>query len=315
MTFNRSELLDYYYRDLYPELELLEKERKEILKKLKFAILVIAPFALVLMFKLSNENNLAVEIPIVAISIFSLVAVWLSRDYKRTFKKRIVSRLISKIAPSLRYDSSGKIPESIFRMSALFEDDFSRYEGGDLIEGEIDGIPIKASYLRVQKSYRDSNGRKRERTIFSGIFIVTEFHKRFRHTTRVVPDISEKYLGLFGEWIQKLAAQKLVRMDSPAFEKEFKVYSDDSIEAHYLLTPNIMERLVKMKKRANAPLYISFRLRKLFIAIEKSSDPFKPSLFRFLLDIEIFKRYMENLNLILGIVETLNLDRKIWSKE
>jgi hypothetical protein len=118
-----------------------------------------------------------------------------------------------------------------------------------------------------------------------------------------------------GSWLQDVASDKLVRMDSPAFEKEFKVLADDPVEAHYLLTPNIMEKLVQLKRKAGAPVYLSFKYDKLFIAIANGGQWFEPSLFKSLLSLDIFKSYIENLNLVLGIVEDLNLNRRIWSKE
>jgi hypothetical protein len=315
VNFSRSELLDYYYRDLYPELESLEKERKSLLRQLAFAALIVACAAFLIIQKTSAFGDLTLQISIGALILLGIVATWLTKGYKATFKQRVISRLIAKIAPSLRYDPAGRIPEVLFRMSALFPERFDRYEGSDLIEGEIDGVPIQMSHLRVAKEWTDSRGRRHERTIFSGTFVVTEYHKHFKYTTKVVPDVAEKYFGVLGEWVQSQTSSKLVRMDSPAFEKVFKVFSDDPIEAHYLLTPNIMERLVQMKKRAKAPIFLSFRLRKLYIAIGNGGDRFEPSLFRSLLDFDIFRDYIENLNLILGIVETLNLERKIWSKE
>jgi hypothetical protein len=167
----------------------------------------------------------------------------------------------------------------------------------------------------VEKETTDSKGRKHRTTIFAGTFIVTEFHKHFRKTVKVYPDIAEKYLGVVGSWLQDVAGDKLVRMDSPAFEKEFKVLADDPVEAHYLLTPNIMEKLVQLKRKAGAPVYLSFKYDKLFIAIANGGQWFEPSLFKSLLSLDIFKAYIENLNLVLGIVEDLNLNRRIWSKE
>jgi len=257
----------------------------------------------------------AIEISIAAFGATIFAANWLMTDYRRKFKKRIFKELVAKIDPALLYNPSGTIPRPIFTMSGLFDTDIDYYEGNDLIKGKIGATPIEFSDLKVEKEVRDSKGRKYRSTIFAGTFIVTEFHKRFHNPVLVYPDAAEKYFGLVGSWFQGAVNGKLVRMDSPAFEREFKVYSEDPVEAHYLLTPVIMEKLVALRKKADAPVYLSFRLDRLFIAIQNGGNWFEPTLFKSLLSIDVFKSYIENLNLILSIVEEFNLNRRIWSKE
>ncbi|BDY13092.1 DUF3137 domain-containing protein [Hydrogenimonas cancrithermarum] len=315
MKFNTSDLLDYYYEGLYPELEALEKERKRIVRQIVVVFIVVA---LALLWILSRTGGNAETFLFLAFGAFVLLGFvinWLMGSYRRRFKERIFRKIVTRIDPNLIYIPDGMIPKTIFRLSGLFSDDIDHYDGNDLIRGKIGETPIEFSDLTVEKETTDAKGRKDRHTIFAGTFIMTEFHKSFKHTTMVFPDIAERYLGVLGGWLQGMASKKLVRMDNPAFEKEFKVYADDPIEAHYLLTPIIMEKLVALKKRADAPLYLSFKYDKLFIAIANGGDWFEPTLLKSLLSIDIFKAYIENLNLILGIVEELNLNRRIWSKE
>ncbi len=316
MNLKASDLLDFYYDELYPKLQELEIERKSVLKKVITASVAIGIVALVLLslFHGSGGDG-TIEISIVAFAAMAFTANWFMTDYRRKFKKRIFKELIARIDPALLYNPSGTIPRQIFTLSGLFNTDIDYYEGNDLIKGKIGATPIEFSDIKVQKEVRDSKGRKRRNTIFAGTFIVTEFHKQFHKPVLVYPDVAEKYFGVVGSWFQGAVNGKLVRMDSPAFEKEFKVYSDDPVEAHYLLTPVIMEKLVALRKKADAPVYLSFRLNKLFIAIENGGNWFEPTLFKSLLSIDVFKSYIENLNLILSIVEELNLNRRIWSKE
>ena len=316
MAVNRSELLDFYYEELYPELQAMEEERKKVARRVLWAGGAIAAAALGLMAAIyRNSFDAAVEVLGVAVALWALVYGWLTATYRRDFKHNIFRRLVTRIDPSLLYSPTGMIPRSLFRLSGLFDDEIDHYDGNDLIKGKIGGTPLEFSDLRVEKETTDSKGRKHRTTLFAGTFIVTEFHKHFRKTVKVYPDIAEKYLGVVGSWLQDVAGDKLVRMDSPAFEKEFKVVADDPVEAHYLLTPNIMEKLVRLKERAGAPAYLSFKYDKLFIAIANGGQWFEPSLFKSLLSLDIFKAYIENLNLVLGIVEDLNLNRRIWSKE
>ena len=318
MAVKTSDLLDFYYEELYPELEKLEKERLAVRKRLFFSFAVIGVAALFFLkatYEMPHGGDIAFWIVAAAMGTGGFVYRWLTDDYRRRFKANIFRRLITRIDPTLLYNPAGMVPRTLFQLSGLFGDDIDYYDGNDLIRGTIGDTPLEFSDLKVEKETRDSKGRRHRVTIFAGTFIVTEFHKNFQHTVKVYPDVAEKYLGVVGGWLQGMTSGKLVRMDSPAFEKEFKVVADDAVEAHYLLTPNIMEKLVQLRKKADAPVYLSFRLDKLFIAIANGGDWFEPTLFKSLLGVDIFKSYIENLNLVLGIVEDLNLNRRIWSKE
>lgn len=316
MSIKSSELLNFYYDDLYPELLELEKERKKIAKSVVLVALVVGGGALFVIFEYYEANfDMLMQGGIVSFALVSFAAGWLMSGYKRRFKRNIFAKIVAKIDPNLNYDPHGMMPKALFVSSGLFESRIDFYEGNDLIRGKIGEVPIEFSDLKVEKEVRDSKGRKYRSTIFAGTFIITEFHKNFSKEVFVYPDVAEKYLGVAGGWLQGVLSQKLVRMDSPKFEKEFKVVAEDPVEAHYLLTPNIMEKLVELRKRADAPIYLSFRLNKLYIAISNGGNWFEPTIFKSLLSMDTFKSYIENINLILGIVEELNLNRRIWSKE
>ncbi len=311
-----SELLDFYYGELHRDLLELEAERKRVAKMVVVVISLIAAAALGLIFTTGGpKGDFAAIIAAFALASAAFSYRWFTAGYRRGYKNRIFSRLVERIDPTLLYSPAGMVSRTFFNLSGLFQSDIDYYDGGDLIKGKIGRTPIEFSRLKVEKESTDARGKRRRSLIFHGTFIVTEFHKHFKKEVLIYPDIAEKYLGVFGGWLQGISGKKPVRMDSPEFEKEFKVYADDPVEAHYLLTPSVMERLTALKRRADAPLYISFRLDKLFIAIADEDGRFEPPLFRSLLGIEIFKAYIENFNLILSIVEELNLNRRIWSKE
>ncbi|BBG66877.1 possible galanin [Hydrogenimonas sp.] len=313
MPVRASDLLDFYYDELYPRLQKLEEERKSAAKKVvaSSALIVVAT----LLFLYYSGGEYLVETGITAFAAGGFAFRWFISGYRRRFKKRVLGELVASIDPTLVYNPVGGIPREIFVMSGLFDTDIDFYRGEDLIRGRIGETPIEFSNLTVQRIVEDSKGRKYKETVFSGTFIVTEFHKHFQKPVLIYPDLAEKYFGVAGSWVQGMVSSGLVRMDSPAFEKEFKVYSEDPVEAHYLLTPVIMERLVELRREADAPVYISFRYNRLFIAIKNGGKWFEPVLFKSLLSLDVFRGYIENLNLILSIVEELNLNRRIWSKE
>ncbi len=168
-----------------------------------------------------------------------------------------------------------------------------------------------------KKKYKDNKGRTRYSTIFQGLFIVADFHKNFYGQTVILPDLAQNTFGnLIGNWLQSknLSRDELVKMDNPDFEKEFVVYSNDQIEARYILSHTMMERLLDFKKKTAHDIHISFVDNHLHLAIDYGKDLFEPTVFTSLLDEKLTKEYINNLYLAVSIVEELKLNERLWSK-
>jgi outer membrane protein assembly factor BamD (BamD/ComL family) len=150
--------------------------------------------------------------------------------------------------------------------------------------------------------------------IFKGIFFVANFNKRFQFKTFVFPDF-EQWFGGLGTKLQSLNKQhgQLVKLEDPMFEKLFTVYADDQVEARYLLSTSLMDRLVRFRKKSGRDLSIAFVNNAIYVAIAYDEDLFEPKLYTSMLNFKPIQDYFENLQLVIGIVEDLNLNRRIWT--
>ena len=314
-----SELTDFYYKTLYPILQTLEEERKR-LKKRVITIALLYTFILssifLFIFKHFDFETFTYLI-FFTIAGFAGIYKYLLKDYTADFKQKVIAPLIQEIDKNLDYLPELHIPLSNFTHSKLFTSHPNRVSGNDYVRGKIDNIEIAFSDLHVEKKEKNSKGQTSYKTIFQGLFIVSDFHKKFHGQTVILPDSAQSIFGdLIGGWLQanNVSRNQLIRMDNPEFEREFVVYGTDQIEARYILTHTLMQKLILYKKRTKHPLYISFIEGKIYMAIEYNSDMFEPSVFRSLLEYKIAMEYIETLHLALGIVEELQLNQKLWSK-
>ncbi len=76
----------------------------------------------------------------------------------------------------------------------------------------------------------------------------------------------------------KLSSSGSGKTENPDFEKTFDVYSTDQIEARYLLSPSMMERLFALDREFNKNITISFRDSNILIAIPESRNHFEASI-------------------------------------
>ena len=123
-------------------------------------------------------------------------------------------------------------------------------------------------------------------------------------------------LGGLGQSLQSLDTSRgaIVKLEDPEFEREFVVYSSDQVEARYILSSALMQRIVEFRRRCNRRVHLSFVGDHVYLAVESGKDLFEPPLFSRLTAATV-EEYWSDLQLFGGIVEQLNLNTRIWTKE
>lgn len=111
-----------------------------------------------------------------------------------------------------------------------------------------------------------------------------------------------------------LTRGKLIRLEDPEFEKEFCVYGDDQVEARYLLTSSLMERILTFNRKWNTTVCLSFRDSKVYIAIRMFKNLFEMRLFKSVVDYDFMEDNLRFLTLLAGIVGDLDLNTRIRTK-
>jgi hypothetical protein len=315
----------FFESDLKPILTELEAQRKRVLHSFGYLALVIVGIVgigLLVIASMPKVGPGAILIPLIIAILIAVTAIpSLSRGYTRQFKTNIISRMVRFLDPSLEYRMDGTIDQATYLSSKLFPHRPDRYKGEDLVEGKIGATAIRFCELHSEykTTRRDSKGRTHTEwhTIFQGLFFLGDFNKNFSGSTVVLPDSAEALFGKFGQWLQSFAfgRDQLIKMDDPEFEKLFVVYGTDQVESRYILSPALMRRIVEFKAERKRPIYLSFVGSSVFVALTETRPLFEPKIFSSILDFQTVCEYFEDLRVAVEIVEDLNLNTRIWSKE
>lgn len=189
-----------------------------------------------------------------------------------------------------------------------------KFEEEDCVEGQWGATSLYFSEVQADRK-RDSD---ESQIYFQGLFFQANFSKSFNGQTVVVPDFAEKSLGAIGRMFQswnKQHADELIRLEDPEFERLFAVYGTDQIEARYILSTSLMQRLVELRKKVQSEMRISFVDNNVYIAIpSKNKNLFEPNFFGSVVDFQSILEYFETLQMMIGIVEDLQLNRRIWKQ-
>jgi len=315
-----SELYQFYKTDLLEELKALDMERRAILNKLKITFVIIVSIIVIVILFLIPGAFVNVQMCLftgtAGLAIFGFLYKMFTSGFVRIFKDKIVNRIIKFLDGNLTYSPEEYIDKSKFELSRIFIQSVNKYSGDDLVSGRIDKTNIEFSEINAKHETRDSKGRTHTTTIFHGLFFIADFNKNFNGSLVVVPDTAQSLLGKFGQTLQSINIfrGRLIKLEDPEFEKLFAVYGDNQVEARYILSTSLMSRITEFKKKTNKKIYLSFLASKIFVAIDYNRDLFEPKIWSQLTDFEPIKEYFRDLTTAIGIVEDLNLNLRIWSK-
>jgi hypothetical protein len=315
---------EYYRTHLLPVLEELEARRKAVSKTFRVivvSVVVVVSSLAFAVWRFSVHPAVLLAALLVGVAVCAISWLVLTRGFVPEFKRRVIGGIVRFCDPGLTYTPERHVSRSRFQGSEVFQHTIDRFRGEDHVCGRIGATEVEFSEVHAEykTTTRDSKGHTTTHwhTIFKGLFFIADFNKHFRGTTVVLPDAAERIFGFLGSKLQSMNFMRgeLVKLEDPEFEREFVVYGDDQIEARYILSTSLMARITDFKRRTGKQTYLSFARSNVHVAISTDKDMFEPRIFRTLLDPALIEDYLHDLQLALGIVEDLDLNTRIWTKE
>jgi hypothetical protein len=314
-----EELRDFYQTALLSQLNEFEKPRKILATTIISACIIsVCTFVSLIWYKMESPRRVlsddTIELIISCVIGISLsIVVIVKMNYTSKYKGKIVKSIVEFLDSRLTYSENSSV--NIYRLSEskIFLINPNVVESKDNICGRLGETYF--TFSEVKARFETDKEERKGVNIFKGLFIIAGFNKTFSGETIVLPDIAQRALGSFGQLLQsanKVRGQ-LIKLEDPEFEKLFVVYGSDQIEARYILTPGLMRRIVDFTTKAGRKVHLSFVNSKVYIAIPYWKNLFEPKLFKSLASFEDIQRYYEDVNFIIGIIDELNLNTRIWS--
>ncbi|MEN2487771.1 DUF3137 domain-containing protein [Flavobacterium sp. B11] len=241
------------------------------------------------------------------------------KKYKEAYKMSIVGAALKDIDDTLTITPKSGLPEYEFISSELFTTKPDRYKTQDLISGTADKTSFwfAEAHAEYKTETRDKNGTKTTwHTIFKGIVFVADFNKNFNVSTIVRPKgITDAIGSWFSKNVFSLGNSELVQLENKVFDEIFVTYSKNQIEARYILTPAMMERILDLNQKSEDTISISFINSKMYIAFPLSQNYFEAPIHSSLLAPDLLTDDLSIVQFMHDIVHELDLNTRIWGKE
>ena len=237
---------------------------------------------------------------------FVLMSISMSRfsKLKKEFKISFLKKAFEERYPGCTYIPDKGLNED-FAVKSRIIPKSDRYSSNDLIFGEYDGVSFTSADIHVEERHTttDSKGHTTTTyvTIFKGRFFNFSFNKNFKATTVV----NEKGMRV------NISRLSKIELENPDFNKKFKIHCEDEHTAFYILTPQLMDRMLEIESSNKGKCAFSFIDSNLNYCLNNNIDTFELSLFK-RIDGSILDSMKKDLDFIKTIIETLKINESIF---
>lgn len=313
----RKEFQQQYFNKIVPLITFNENERKKYLfitKMITFVAILIA----IGYYVFSKVVDIGV---IIAICIFAAAG---KRFLKKKFEKVLKDTIMPKVCKcfgNLRWNNNNYSGFSDLFVNAYIIPQFDLSFYDDIFYGKHKDVNfeiIEATFCSTKQemSLLSSkmvcnlistylNPPKSKFKVFNGVIVKLAMNKNFTGNTIIQPNSIMHS--------SPSSSLKHTTLEDVEFEKHFDVYTNDEVEARYLITPSFMERLKSMQIAFKADkVSCAFYDKYLFIALHTQDDVF--SIGDLAVPVDDDKQYFTMFEEILSIIQLIDhfkLEQKI----
>jgi len=231
-------------------------------------------------------------------------------ELKNTYKEKVMIPVLSIIDDSITFQPDSGISQREFTASLLFNNEPDVYSSEDFIRGKIDKTEFYLSEVKAETKDKQRNN-KSTTTIFKGIIFRADFNKNFEGITILSADLYRVNIAQPHKVIPTIP----IEMENTAFNKMFNIRTTDEIEARYLLSPLMMEKLIELNEKSPASIGMSFVNNSIYIAFPYVRQLFEPQMHKSFLDVDALQADLYVIRLMCLAIKELRLNLRIWGKD
>lgn len=302
----RREFYENYQRKIVPMVKQFDNQRKFKLVIAGIGSAFFSILGLLCLFLLFagniarnsvEENYLELALGLMFLLAFG---VWYSieKQFENTIKEKIMP-IVCGCYGNMCWSNGSYNGEKMFSASCVVPDFTSSYYD-DIFAGSHKGVEFEI----VEALYKKEFGKKGS-VVFNGVIIKLAMNKNFTSHTVVKPDS-----------LLHVSPSKNLKhtvLEDVVFEKKFDVFTNDEIEARYLITPSFMKRLNNIKTAFEAiDVSCAFYDKYLLVGLRCNQDLFSVgSLLEPVDDSKQYFQMYEEIVSIIKLIDHFKLDRKI----
>jgi hypothetical protein len=304
-----AEFKEYYDKNLSGMIESYREQIKR--RKNQNWFTMVAGLVLLIIFGAIMLATMIKTPPIFGLVVFVVLMVnavtWIRNNTKFSpgFYNGVMDKLL-KIFGDLEFEKAVVINDLTLQISEIVPAQ-QELIFSNRIEGIIDNLHLKACILKIEKN--NYNIKTYEHSLFMFSTYAKDFNGKYILFTK---SLNQKVTDFFNKMRED--EYSIIHLEDPEFEKYYSLYATDNIEARYLLTPAMMQRLVSIKQDFNIDLNISYIRSNIFMCFTIPKQDIS-GINTKSLDYDGLKQAFDFYNTTFEIMHRLNPQTSIWGKE
>ena len=230
---------------------------------------------------------------LIAAALLALRAVQLKAKLAPSQSRtQITARFAKALGSRFMTLPNGGIDENDFVESQLFSHLLRSFHSSNHLRGQVGKVQLELSEIHASAE----TGQRQAQALFDGLWIIATFPTSFRTTTLIQPvsdDLESVQPGF-----------RTVKLEEAAFTRHFDVRAQDSVEAQYVLSSRLLNRIKDFHDERDQETHLAFHGQRLHIAIAQAN----------LTGPAFAQALLEALDLTIGLVRELEANTFIWNK-
>lgn len=281
--------------------------------KLRKKLISISFIVLVLCWILLPAIVSVLQLPAIIITLIPFAAIVVilipffgtksEKEYKRIFKTEFVPRVLKECFDNVYYDENSGFTKPHVEVMNIIETG-NRYRTEDFISADYNGVHFQRA--DVYSAHHTQSGKNSHTTVyFNGRIYQVMFNKKLTCAVQIV----SKNFNYSAMPIYLNPKQNKVVMENDTFNSKFNVYAGTQQDAFYVLTPHMMESILRISKHFNSMCILVVGNR-LILAGNSSLNGLEAQI-EHKVEFETEKaRIKEELREITDIIDDLKLDNR-----
>lgn len=264
---------------------------------------------------------------IISAIIMALATGKSAAAYKRAYKAYFVERSLAATFTHLRYDHTAGLDRNLLRSTGMLTTG-DVYHSNDLVVAQYHGVKFLEADVHIQDEYTDSDGDTHYVTRFKGRFMIFEFPRKFNFRLELIgkrfkvakvprrkpqprPKSRDSHEAKSaGDISSPRRPMSRLSTESIEFNRSFKIFAEDGLEAFYLLDPTYITKIQQIADTYQRNLFFGFLDNYLIVGLHDGKDAFEPPSPRRPLDEQTeLARVHADIQVITDLVDLLQLDR------
>ncbi|MEE3350327.1 MAG: DUF3137 domain-containing protein [Candidatus Gastranaerophilaceae bacterium] len=295
----RRNFYNNYHNYLVGALEEFENKRKsKLIKAIVISVILILSGVILgyIELKYSSKPDGRLEFILIALGFGTYHTI--KKNFEKDIKNKIMTSVCRCFNEFITWSQSYNNHTEFVNSGAIPK--FADAEVDDVFNGIYKNVRISV----VEAEYSIGSGKNR-RTTFKGVIIKLNMNKKFSGHTIVCNDSI-----MHNSPVKEL---KRTELEDVEFEKKYDVFTNDPVEARYILNPRFMEKIknIKVAFKCNK-IKCAFHNNNLIISMDTgNTDLFSiGSLVKPVADPKQFEELMSQFISILALIDILELDKK-----